>query len=426
MYAVYSAIIKHKLRTAKGMLRHHGLTFIGLLMVAYVIFYQLYIVVMSGGIGISLSDKYVFYCLLVCVSLNGYRVALKQTPIITMNAATLYYIYLTKYFRQILTVKYLWSLIKNIMIAVVISGLFNGFQGDFILGRYFFLLTGYLFLGILLSWSRYHSTNKKMQLTATISYIITSAVLLMEGGIISIIINYCFMVFWVYYVVFKLRFNLIRYSKDLAFADNLTSASSQFDMGKMTQIAVENVANKKRRFFLHQLPIKKSNVIFYKSLIEMVRGGNHLWILFLCLIFAGFLIYRTSVFAGIPILGESALSVPLCILAVMNVYLKIKEMLKKQVSALLKKHRQGLFLPMEKREIVWSYIIFSSLIYAILTILVGLLLGSKAYLLLLFYVLFVSTFTVDFAIETAHIKFKKPFQIAIQVLSFALGRIFII
>ncbi|MBS3977119.1 MAG: hypothetical protein KGZ75_10425 [Syntrophomonadaceae bacterium] len=423
---MYAAIIKNRLRTAKGILRHYWPACIGLLLVACFISYQLYSVVMSGSIETALSEEYIFYCLLVCVALNGYRVGLKQTPIITMNAATLYYLYFTKHFKRILTGEYFWSLLKNILLAAILSGLFNGFQGHLIFGQYFFLLAGYLFLGVLLSWSRYHSTKGKIRLAATVSYIIASAILLAEGGLISIIITYCFAVFWMYYVTSKLRFNLIKYSKDLAFADKSTSAASQFDLGKMVQIAAESEANKKRSLFLYQLPIKRSNIIFYKCVIETIRAGNRLWIIFLCLIFAGFLIYRTSLFSGIPILGDGVLSGPFSVLAVMMVYLNIKEMLKQQIGTLLKKQRQGLFLPMEKREIVWSYIAFAGLLYAILTILVGLLFGSKAYLIFFFYALFIATFIVDFNIETMRLKFKRPFQIAIDIFSIALGYIFII
>ena len=424
---MYSAIIKNKLRLAKGLLKHYWGTAIGLLLVAYFILHQLYFAAMSGGIGTTLSEKNIFYFLVACVALSGYRVLIKESPIITISSATLYYLYYTKHFNLIFITKYLWSFVKCALLTAIISGFFSGFQINLMFRQYFFLLFGYLFLGILLSWSRYHFINRKSKLIVIACYIISSIALLIEHGVVSIIFTWSFVLFWLYYVFFKLQFNLIKYSKDLALADEITSAGSRFDMGKMSQMAAENEAKKKRNFFLYQFPLKKNNAIFYKCFIETVRAGTRIWGIFIFLLFISFLIYRTSVFSTIPILGDiPALSVPLSMFAVMTVYLNIREMLKKQIGTLLDKHRQGLFLPMETRKILWSYMLFSGLLYAILTIIVGLILESNAYLLVLFYVLFISAFAVDFVIERVHMRFKKPFRIVIQLFSVALGYLFFV
>jgi len=424
---MYTAIIKHKLRAAKGLLKHFGITTIGLLIVVCYVAAQFYIIVLNGGIGTALPEKYIFYFLVACAALSGFRVLIKNPPIITMNAATLHYLYFTKHFKRIMVIKYLWSFIRSLLFAAILSGFISGFQANAIFGRYLLLLCGYLFLGVLLSWSRYHSMKGKSQLTVIVCYILSSVCLLTESGVISMILNYCLVLCWICYVVFRLPLNLTKYRKDLAFIDENNSAASQYNMVKMSQMAAESEAKKKRSLFLYHFPLKKKNVVFYKCLIELIRTGNRIWGIFICLLLTGFLFYRTPAFSLIPILGEvDTLASAFSVLVVMMVYRNVGEIIKKQAGALLTKHKQGLFIPMEKRQIILSYLAVSILIFAVITVCAGFIFGSKVHFVLLFFALFIAVFTVEFILALTESKLSKITNQAMPMLSIVLGSIFLI
>jgi len=424
---MYSLIIKQKLRTARGILKHFWSTAIVFLIIVCYAAVQFYVLILNGGIGTALSKNYIFYFLAACVVLSGSRILIKKQPIITMNAATLHYLYFTKHFKRIMAIKYIWSFIKSILLTAIISGLISGFQISAIFGRYFLLLCGYLFLSVLLSWSCYHYMKGKVRLAVILCYIIASVVFLVESGVISVILNYCLILFWLYYVTVKLQFNLTKYSKDLALIDESNSVTSQYNMVKMSQMTAEKVANKRRSFFLYHFPLKKNNAVFFKCLIEMIRTGNRIWGAFAFLLVTGFLFYRTSVFSLIPIFGEiDNLAAPFSVLMVMMVYRNVDELLKKYAGTLIEKHKKGLFIPMERQKIIFSYLAASILIFAVITVFAGLIFGSKIHFVLLFFVLFITIFTVDLNLALAENKLSKTIRKVTPMLSTVLGFIFLI
>ena len=233
-------------------------------------------------------------------------------------------------------------------------------------------------------------------------------------------------VWTVYYVFFKLKnLNLVKYRDDIAFLDANTASASQYDMVKMSQITAEHNANRKRIFLLCHLPLKKSNAIFIKCLIETIRAGSRIWIILIGLLTIGVLIYRMSHLARLPVIGDSAVAAPLSVLLIMTAYANIGEILKKQLNTLLERHRQGLFLPVSHRQIFSSYILLGSLVYIVLTIFVGLLMGSKSYLTLIFFTLYSIVFAFDVFIGIRGRKFKQPIQTVLRIFSLMLGFLFV-
>jgi len=110
----------------------------------------------------------------------------------------------------------------------------------------------------------------------------------------------------------------------------------------------------------------------------------------------------------------------------MMVYRNVGEIFKKQAGALLTKHKQGLFIPMEKRQIILSYLAVSILIFAVITICAGFIFGSKVHFVLLFFALFIAVFTVEFILALTESKLSKITNQAMPMLSIVLGSIFLI
>jgi len=426
--SVYGAIIKHKLRTAKGLLKHFWPSFAGLLLGTVFLGHRLLVQVMGIGLEAAPEPRSVFYLLCACVGLNGYRVLLAQTPVFRVNAATLHYLYHTVYFRKIMKVEYLWALLKNMLASLLLAGLICGFQLGLSLLLYFMLLSGYLYSGALLSWIRYHDHGRLCWVTIAI-YLLASAGLFVPINALRFILIGGTAIWSACYVFRDLQcLDLVKYKRDITFHDTNTASASQFDMAKMSQITAEHNANRQRSFFLHQLPLRKENAVFFKCLIEMVRAGKRIWIIMLSILMVGILSYRTPIFAGLPIIGDPAMAAPIGILLIMTAYANIGELIKQQLNILLKKHRQGLFLPVRQRQVWWSYVLFGMILYLAITILVGLLMVSKGHFMLLFYVLYGAVFALDIYIEinVRRRRAKRAFQTVLRVFTVILGFLFVL
>lgn len=424
MITVYGAIIRHKLRTARGMLRHFWPTFLGLLLGVVYLGYRLFIAATGGGIGNALGPQYVFYLLCACVLLGGYRILIRQTPAIRVNAATLHFLYNTAFYREVLAAEYIWSLLKNMLAALLLAGLIHGFRYDLLCFRDFLLLSGYLYSGILLSWIYYHGAGGR-RWAAVCCYMLSSIGLAVSISAVRFALIGGVSVWAVYYVFSgTMRCNIIKYRRDIAYIDANTASASQYDRARMSQIAADYNANRKRRFLLYHLPVKKNNAVFFKCLIETIRAGNRIWIILLALLLAGTVIYRTTIFAGIPVIGDPAMAAPIGILLIMTVYANIGEILKKHLDTLLEKHRQGLFLPVGIRRVLKSYILLGSMMNLALTILVGLLMRSRGYFVLLFYALYSIAFALDVFVESNAHRCKRFLQTAIRIVSIISGFLF--
>ena len=425
MNTVYGSIIKHKFRTAKGIIRHFWPSLLGLLLGIAFLGRQLLVVAMGGGIGKIPEPKYAFYVLCACVLMNVYRLFIKSTPAIRVNAATLHYLYHTPYFKRILAAEYLWSFIKNALAALLLAGFMAGFRYDAAFAVNALLLCAYLYAGILLSWIRYHGAKRERHLTV-VCCIIASIGLLVDSQIVRLIFVGSVVLCAACCVFFRLRhLDLGKYRRDLAFVDINTSVASQFDLAQMSQIAKEHNANRNRRLFLFHFPLRKNNAVFYKCLIEILRAGNRIWIILLVLLLIGVLIYRTPLFSAIPVIGEPATASLLSVLLIMTTYMNVGEMLEKQLKTLLEKRQKGLFLPVGDRVIVLSYIMFGSLVYIALTVVTGFLIASKAHIMLLFAGLYIPTAATDMLVAIKLRRFRKPVQMVIRILSFMLGYLFV-
>jgi hypothetical protein len=421
MSSVYGTIFKQKLRTAKNMLRHYWPSFLGLLLGFAFIGYRLCVVVMGGGIGVQLESQHVYYLLCACIILNGYRMFIQETPPVVVNVATLHHLYHTPYFNRILVIEHAWSLAKSLLTGMLLAGLADGFQYGLVTVWNALLLGGYLYSGVLCSWILYHG-GKKTSLATGACYALSSAGLLANTYAVRGILIWGVMLWAMCWVLFRMRdLNLAKYSKDISFIDETTAAASRFNMTLMAQITAEHNANRKRSLLLYHLPLKKNNAILFKAVIETVRAGNSIWTILIGLVILGALVFRTPLFAGLPFIGDPIVAAPISVLLVMTAYANICEMLKKQLSTLLQKHRQGLFLPIGRGQIVMSYALLGSVTYTAASVLTGLLMASKGLFVLVFCVLYSIVFSLDVFVEARNTRFTRPISNVLRVVSIALG-----
>ncbi|MGI6543156.1 MAG: hypothetical protein ACOX44_08865 [Limnochordia bacterium] len=418
MIAAYKAIAKHKLRTAKGLLKHYWPSYLGILLGVVFLGSRLIAAIGQIGLGRPPTPAYIPYLPALLIVMNGYRLW-GQTPVIRINAATLHYLYHTGHFQRILLLKYLWSLVKNLLAALVSAGLISGFrQPEFV--TYTVLLTLYLYAGVISAWLSYHGKGRQRRITLVV-YLVMSAGLLMPnavlrfagvgGGTLAAL-----------YMLYRLpHLNLARYYQDLFRLDQNMAYVSRYDLAQMLQTTAEYAANRRRRLLLHHLPLNRSNALFLKSCITTVRTDPRIWTILISLLLFSTLLYRTSLFAGIPVLGDPASATPISVLLIMTVYANMGELLQRQMQTMLNKQRLGLFLPMEQRQIVFAYIAWGSLLNLGLTISVGCLMASNAIYLMAFYILYSAIYAFNMHCVVGANRAMRSLQKVIRILQVLIG-----
>jgi hypothetical protein len=423
MITAYGFILKHRLRTAKGLLKHYWPSYVGFLLLAAYLANRLIVINSQGGFSWPLTSTYRPYLLGACVLLNGYRLLLKQTPVIRINAATLHHVYHTTHFKWILLVEYLWTSVKNILAALALATIISGFrQPSFI--TYAALLSMYLNIGVWSAWLRYHSRGRLYRATLVI-YLITSAGVLFPNVIVGLVIVAFGGLITSYVSYRQTRLDLARYFTDVLMHDQTISYASQYNLAKMQQTVAEHAANRPRKLLLYHLPLRKSNALLLKCCISTLRISSGIWIILMGILLFGALIYRTSLFSGVPVLGEPAPATSIAILLIITVYANVGELLKQQMRTLLMKQKLGLFLPYEKQQVVTIYVILGSGLNLGITMITGFLMGSHAIYLMLFYLLYSATFALDMYFDATSYKCKRLVETVLRITWILLGLLFV-
>ncbi len=424
MSKVYGAIIKHRLRTTRNMLRHYWPSLLGLILGLAFLGNRLLALAMGGGTGFPPESKQVYYLLGALTIMNAYRTFIQETPPITVNAATLHHLYHTSYFRRVLAAEHVWTLAKNMPTALFFAGLVDGFRLSPQIIANTLLIGGYLYSGVLLSWMRYHDAKKMSRLAA--AYVLSSAGLWANASAVRWLLVGGITLWSVYWTFLKMRvLDISKYYRDMAFLDEMTSVASRFDMARMAQITAERNAVRRHSLLLYRLPLKRHNAVFLKGVISTVRTSDRVLIVLLGFVVLGVLVAKTPLLDGLPFIGDPIAKAPIGVVLIMTAYANLSEILKKQLNTLIEKHGKGLFLPVSRQHLVTSYLVLGSLIFTATSLLAGWLMGGKWVLVLAFCVLYSVMFSLDLTIEANNMKFKRPITGVIRVISLALGFLFV-
>lgn len=256
--------------------------------------------------------------------------AKSHTPAIRINSATILYTYNTSYFKKELCKQWVISGIKQCTVALVMALLLNGFLLDRIWIADGFALLVFFLSMMALSWIVYHENSKKCLIAKSVA------------------------------------------------------ATSQNNYARMSQLAEENRPQSVRGIMYGQLHPTKSNALFIKGVIELLRMQSQVLIVIMVFILMGGLIACTDLFAAMPLpdLPEVRKMVgALCITMALNSFY---QMLIKQEKVLLDKRCLGLPLPYSIGKVWFSYALIVFFVNAGLSLLFGLILNQKPWNIILF------------------------------------------
>lgn len=377
-------IWKNKLRLFKGTIRHSWQALIGLIAVAGILLYQLLFALMSIERGIPVVSQYVIYVLAAVAAINFMRVFLSSTPVFKMNAATLLYIYNTRYFTKVLRRKQALSLLSSSAVAFSIAFCLRGFIIDESFPQIFLLLLTYIGGCSLMAWIFYH--GKRTERIAVLLMFVVMTVLFLLQRTISIIILTGGLLALEIYVWKSLQLNIPKYYERLQFIDITAAAQSQNDFAKMQQLAEENRPQFVHGLTLEHLHPSKRSALTMKSVIELIRMQKQILVMLLLLLLAGWVISRTDLLAFLPLFENSSVKDMLAAFCTTTSLSALYQILAKQVKTVSEKRLLGLALPFSKGQIFLRYLPIALFLNLLIAFIIGIVYVRLSFVSLAFWV----------------------------------------
>lgn len=340
-------LLVNKLRSLKVQLRTLMVPFI---VIMFLVAYAFYAIV----INMSSISMYMHSIYIVIIFLEFCSIFFLKTPLVfEIHPAQFHFTYGTVYFKRE---------IKLIVIKRCISKLLQAFALIFILNSGFVSIiycinslemAVFFILCSMLRWLKYK--NYGILKILFLYFLISSNLLLVCSYDISLLSIVLLVLGYVIYRQDKnCELDYGQYLKDIIYRNRVKNASIHNNLAEMQQISLENISTNANKFKIYYLPLKRTNAIFCKAIIETFRMSKIL-ILFFCIILF------ISIFVTFhPIIVANFVE-DLWILTTINIAftcflcINIKEMYKNQVSSLYSKSKRGFFIPYSRISIVLSY-----------------------------------------------------------------------
>lgn len=396
---------KNRLHLFVGSIRQAWATALGLVIVFGIFLYQLLFSIMQVERGVPIADQYIVYIFGFIAAVNFIRIFISKTPVFKMNAATLHYLYNTKYFNQALHGKYIFSAIGAIVVSFLISFCINGFVLNLGFVWTFVILAIYLFSSSLMAWIHYH--GKKLECIILLPFFAAATALVFTRTPVSALLAVVILILLAVYSLRYLELNIPKYYNRLYMLDTISAAQSQNNMAKMEQLAAENRPQIIHGFSLRNLPLSKRTALISKSLIELIRMQKQILVLLLLLLLAGWLIGRTVLFDFIPLLDVPEIRKMLAAVCTATALSALYQLFIKQISTVIEKQKMGLFLPYPKGQVLLSYLPVPAVLNLFLSILLGALYSRFSLITFIFWIITVAVYSIQSYVEVYGIKAKQ-------------------
>jgi len=321
-------------------------------------------------------STYFVYVKLGCILWVFFKIYIKKQPPVVINPATLYYLLYSKHLMYILILQYVLHLLFAFITAFVISFIMYRFVLSPVVFEMAVFIGTYLYTGFLLAWIRYHSRDYKTLLKIGTVFTLTSTLFGLSDGVFPIVLNTAAIIGSLVFILhFKMDWN--KYQQDLIYINTINTAGARKDMVQMLQITEEHQAKRKKTVYIYHFPLNHRNALSIKMFIETIRTSPRIWVILTCFIAFGFLLVKTPVFAGIPLLGQPEIAGVIAVFSIATFYINTGRIFEKQLLTLLDKSRKGLFIPFGKLVIIRKICIVPIILFTCSTLIIGVIMSSR-------------------------------------------------
>ena len=154
----------------------------------------------------------------------------------------------------------------------------------------------------------------------------------------------------------------------MCYIDQVEAAQSQNNLVEMARIAEENRLANVSGVKLQHFRLTKKTALFAKSVLDVIRTQNQIWIVVIALPAVGWLLVNTSVLELMSFSTDPLLISMLSAVFTMVAFTSIFQVISEQIHKMIRKKTVGLELPYTNAHIFWAYLPVAMMTNFILTI----------------------------------------------------------
>ena len=305
---------------------------------------------------------YVRYVSIAIIAIGVFYVFAKDSCCLRMHPATLLFFLHTKHIRIVR----LWMSLSVIAKAMVVALMatfgvhittFPLFDPMFLLGTFVFFLSCIMF-----KWARYKTAAFSLHCAVIIGFAVVCAVffLMVRTNSVVAIATQLFMLALVLCYNYRAKLDYGRYMRDIRYHALINHATSNDDMSLVYQITIERIAERRCIIRMDGFNLTRRNVLGYKIAITFWRTHKTIIGFFIAASISVRLLRHYSVF---DILARTFFGlsigfyVEVFIIAILVSVLR--EAFCDGLNTLMKKRRDGMFLPYDDKSIMYSHYVIA-------------------------------------------------------------------
>lgn len=369
---IYKMLFLNRVREYKRLVTNMLAPLVALLLVIGFSGYQLlqYLIPLIKNIHEG-NNKSLFYMMFIFIIYGAYICIIQIKPVIILKPMTLY-LFGEKKRTQLIRKKYLGIMLKHILMVLFLASCIAGFKLNHTFYLSAIMLGSFLEIITILRWEKYH-TDKRI---FTILLILSMWILLISYYIPWIIFINISLLFGLFvHSFYKLKLDWVKYEEEMFFCEKLLTAQNYNNAVLLSQYAQEKKLKKisgsrKNSRLLSSFPIMwKACTSIYRLSFNMIIGGMGIFLL-------AFAIYKMPFFWSLPFLDQPSIRHMILVIGMLAVFqITIQSMLK-QLSSIVEKAENGLFIPLKMKKILLQFLILPMMTILMLNVLFAVVLGS--------------------------------------------------
>lgn len=305
---------------------------------------------------------------------------LSKQMVFYVHPATIHNLHTTKLWRRVWTLAIACKLAANL--AVSLFSVAPVLWHSSLPSQAFWILAVWMFLSVIVlaKWMLYIRKHRlfALVLLSFCSLCLSAAILdfpLWKHGIVRLSLSAAFVLAFVSLlaVAITAKFEIGRYYESALRKWEIDKAVFQRDLAEMQRMQAEFSANSKRRFRLDRIRLTRRNALFFKALTETIAMSRGV---FLIIAFMSVLAVLSAKVDGLPILSNPGMRQYFSVFVLATSVSNLGELFVKQFKGIMKKHREGFFIPYPRREIIRSYAAIGMMVVGVYVLVMGFVLSS--------------------------------------------------
>lgn len=277
----------------RNTLRHWWMPLLGILITGVLIVYQAIQSFASVEQFLVFCSKNRMYVYGIVACLCFVRIYCVKNPVFKINAATLLYFYNTEQLTKLLRRKKCISFLLHVSLSLgltlcVHEFTFHRFWVLDALKLLFFLRSSWI-----IAWILYHKVGMERIIGGLVFPVMLP--LMFFDNPFSLIVCGLIYIAVLFYAEKCLTLNFSKYYSRMCYIDQVEAAQSQNNLVEMARIAEENRPANVSGVKLQHFRLTKKTALFAKSVLDVIRTQNQIWIVVIALPAVGWLLVNTSV-----------------------------------------------------------------------------------------------------------------------------------